>query len=159
MFFVGAYELTIDAKNRVSVPFAVRSKMNADAEGRGFYVVPGRRPRTLAIYTEKHFEKMRQGLPAADQLSDAAYEWRQWESAVAAFVDPDQQGRLLIPDRLLKKAGIGREVTLTGVQDHLEIWNRSDFEAFEDEKWPSYAQERAKAVTEMNRLGQTAAQP
>ncbi|QOJ14979.1 MAG: hypothetical protein HRU75_10125 [Planctomycetia bacterium] len=150
--FVGSHELTIDAKNRVSIPFSVRSKMNTDADGRGFYVVPGRRPGTLAIHPEKPFEAARKALPAADSLSAEAYEWRQWESAVAAFVDPDAQGRILIPDRLLRKAGIRGEVTLAGVGSHLELWNRADYTAFEDGKWPSYAQEREKAISEMNRL-------
>lgn len=157
MFFVGSYELTIDAKNRLSIPFAIRSKMDANTEGRGFYVVPGRRPRTLAIYTEKHYEQMRSELPAADSLSEEAYEWRQFEAAVTAFVDPDQQGRILIPDRLLKKSGVGSQVVLAGVQDHLELWSRADFDAFEDERWKTYPQQRAKAVQEMNRAAAPAA--
>ena len=37
----------------------------------------------------------------------------------------DKQGRIVIPAILLEREGIGREVTVTGVYDHLEIWDRA----------------------------------
>ena len=36
----------------------------------------------------------------------------------------DKQGRVLVPPALLKHAGLGREVVVAGVHDHLEIWDR-----------------------------------
>ena len=32
---------------------------------------------------------------------------------------------MVIPANLLESAGIGREVTVAGVYDHLEIWDRA----------------------------------
>ena len=40
-------------------------------------------------------------------------------------VEPDRQGRIVIPARLLEEAGAGRELTIAGVYDHLEIWDRA----------------------------------
>ena len=40
----------------------------------------------------------------------------------------DKQGRVLLPDKMLKRAGIGKDVTLAGVKDHMELWNRSEWE-------------------------------
>jgi MraZ protein len=37
----------------------------------------------------------------------------------------DKQGRMVLPASLLQLAGIDREVTVTGVYDHLEIWDRA----------------------------------
>jgi MraZ protein len=149
MFFVGMFELTIDSKNRLSIPHAIRSKMNCDTDGRSFYVVPGHRRGTLAIYPERYFERLRGDVPPPEQLTGEGYEWRQFEYSQSALVDPDTQGRILIPERLLKRAGIGREVTLIGVQDRLELWSRADFDAFQDGKWPEYPQHRAKAMQEL----------
>ncbi len=149
MFFVGTYELTIDSKNRLSIPHAIRSKINCDADGRSFYVVPGQRRGTLAIYPERYFERARAHIPRPEQLSESGYEWRQFEYSQSALLDPDGQGRILIPDRLLKRAGIGREVTLIGVQDRLELWSRAEFDTFQDGKWPDYPQHRAKAMQEL----------
>jgi MraZ protein len=152
MFFVGMYELTIDAKNRLSIPHAIRSKMNCDTDGRSFYIVPGQRRGTLAIYAERYFERARADIPAPERLSENGYEWRQFEYSQSALLDPDSQGRILIPERLLKRAGIGREVTLIGVQDRLELWSRAAYDGFQDQKWPDYPEHRTAAMTELRAL-------
>ena len=152
MFFVGMYELTIDAKNRLSIPHAIRSKMNCDTDGRSFYIVPGQRRGTLAIYPERYFEQTRAVVPSPEQISEGGYEWRQFEYSQSALLDPDNQGRILIPERLLKRAGIDREVTLIGVQDRLELWSRAEYDAFQDGKWPEYPQHRAAAMQELREI-------
>jgi MraZ protein len=153
MFLTGTYELTIDNKNRVSIPFAIRRKLSEDRDGHSFYVLPGRRQQTLALYPEKYYERLRADLPADDGLSDQAYAWRQFEYSHSALLDPDAQGRVLIPERLLKRAGLDREVVLIAIRDHLELWRRDDFEAFESRMWPEYPQHRARAIEEMNIVG------
>ena len=78
MFLAGTHELTIDAKNRLSIPFAIRRKLSED-DGHSFYVVPGRRDRTLALYPEKYYERLRAELPEDESLSDDAYTCRLFE--------------------------------------------------------------------------------
>lgn len=155
MFFAGTHELTIDGKNRLSIPFAIRRKLSEDRDGHSFYLVPGRRPGTLALYAEKYYERVRADLPGDDSLSDEAYAYRQFEYSQSALLGPDGQGRVLIPERILKRAGLGKDVVLIAVRDHLEIWRREDFEAFEGEMWPAYPQQRANAVQEMKTLAAT----
>jgi hypothetical protein len=43
-------------------------------------------------------------------------------------------------------------VVLIAVRDHLELWRRDEFEAFEAGMWPEYPDQRAKAVDEMKSL-------
>ncbi len=152
MFLAGTHELTIDAKHRLSIPFAIRRKVDEERDGQSFYVVPGRQRRTLALYPEKHYERMRADLPEDESLSDEAYKWRQFEFSQSALLRPDDQGRVLIPERLLKHAEIEKEVALLAIRDHLELWRRDDFEAFEQAMWPHYEQKRADAVREMRDL-------
>ena len=45
--------------------------------------------------------------------------------ASAVTAELDKQGRIVIPASLLDPAGIGGEVTVAGVYDHLEIWDRA----------------------------------
>ncbi len=161
MFFTGAFDLAIDAKNRVSIPYAIRAKLNSETDGRSFYVLPGQRLGTLAIYPERYFEKRRVDSVPKPDADDSVYEWRQFELSQTYLLDPDSQGRILIPDRLLKRAGIEREVTLIGVQDHLELWPRDAYSAFVDEKWPDYPAHRSAAEKELARMhaAAPAAQP
>ena len=151
MFLVGTYELTVDAKNRVSIPFPIRRKLDPARDGHSFYVLPGQRPGTLALYPESYFEQVRPAL-AEESMSEETQRWRQFEYSQAALLDPDSQGRILIPERLLKRSGIEREVTLTGAQDHLVLWNRDDFAKFEDGQWQGFPENRAKAMQELRQL-------
>ena len=47
---------------------------------------------------------------------------------LASKIEMDKQGRVLFPDKILKRSGIGKEVTLVGNRDHLELWDRSQWE-------------------------------
>jgi MraZ protein len=48
---------------------------------------------------------------------------------MAGRIEWDKQGRVLFPDKFLKRSGVGKDVTLLGVRDHLELWSRTDWEA------------------------------
>lgn len=152
MFFVGTFELSIDTKNRLSVPYLIRSKLDPSRDGRAFYVLPGRFPQTLAIFPDEYFERLRMSAPLADDLSDGTYAWKQFEYSQAALLEPDNQGRILVPERLLRRCGIEREATLIGVQDHLELWNRKAYADFQERMWPDYPARRTDAWAELKAL-------
>jgi MraZ protein len=42
----------------------------------------------------------------------------------------DRQGRVLIPTKLARYAGLDRDVTITGVDDRLEIWNTEEWDSY-----------------------------
>lgn len=42
----------------------------------------------------------------------------------------DRQGRVLIPTKLAQYAGLNREVTITGVDDRLEIWDADEWNQY-----------------------------
>ena len=44
--------------------------------------------------------------------------------------DLDKAGRMLVPDRLVRFAGLQKDVVLIGVRDHLELWDAA--------KWNDY---------------------
>ncbi len=149
MFLVGTFDLVLDNKSRLSIPFAIRRKLG---ESQSFYALPGRRRGTIVLYPEKYYEEMRADRPADDDLSDAAYAYREFEHAQTALLEPDAQGRVVLPDRLLKRTRLERDVVLIAVGDHLELWRSDDFAAFEESMWPDYWQQRASALEEMKRL-------
>ncbi len=158
MFIVGTYELTIDGKNRLSIPLAVRDRMDSHTDGKGFCVMPGRVAGTLAIYQDRYFERLSQKLQLPEDASDETYNWWVFARAMCVPCEPDAQGRIVLPRLLMDRAGIPRgEVTVVGVQDHLEVWTRAAFNRFLDEMWPTYPDARAKAMKELRDSG--AAEP
>ena len=42
----------------------------------------------------------------------------------------DRQGRVLIPTKLARYAGLRRDVTITGVDDRLEIWDTEEWDRY-----------------------------
>jgi DNA-binding transcriptional regulator/RsmH inhibitor MraZ len=40
----------------------------------------------------------------------------------------DQQGRVVIPEKIINRTGVGRSLTLVGNGDYLEVWNRDAWE-------------------------------
>jgi MraZ protein len=51
----------------------------------------------------------------------------------AAEVEVDKQGRVMVPSPLGDYAGLGKEVVVAGIRDHLEIWDRASWRAYLDE--------------------------
>jgi MraZ protein len=64
-----------------------------------------------------------------DPLSADGRQLRRHFFSGATRADLDKQGRMVIPVTLLEAAGIEREVTVAGVSDHLEIWDRAAWRA------------------------------
>jgi MraZ protein len=123
----GEYELTIDDKNRFLIPAEIRKKMDPERDGGAFFLVigPDRRP---WMYTERFYEQMVSELPAqlTPGMDRLAYDRRVF--GTAEYLEPDKQGRVLIKEAMRKRTALEREVTLVGVRDHLEIWNRPEWE-------------------------------
>ena len=124
----GEHELTIDDKNRMLVPAEIRKSLTPDRDGEAFFVVIGRNHRPW-FYPERYYEHLvsqrQQGLtPDEDALA-----FDQYYFAMVSRVEWDKQGRMLLPEKTLRRTGIGKVVTLIGVREHCELWNRADWEA------------------------------
>lgn len=124
----GNYELTVDDKNRILVPSEVRKKLEPDRDGEAFFLVTGRDGR-LWLYPERYYEQLVSREPTELTPSEDTLAFDRMMLGLATRVEWDKQGRVLLPDRALKRAGIGKDVTLVGARDHLELWNRSDWDA------------------------------
>jgi MraZ protein len=133
----GEFELTIDDKNRLLVPADVRHAFLPE-HGEAFFVVLGMSghaaaPRVPWMYPERYYEEMAMQAPSEMTPGEDRVAFDQMYYGLASRVPWDKQGRVLVPDRTLKRAGIGKDVTLIGARDHLELWNRSDWEARREE--------------------------
>ena len=124
----GNYELTVDDKNRILVPSEVRKKLEPERDGEAFFLVTGRDGR-LWLYPERYYEQLVSREPTELTPSEDTLAYDRMMLGLASRVEWDKQGRVLLPDRALKRAGIGKDVTLVGARDHLELWNRSDWDA------------------------------
>jgi|WetSurMetagenome_2_1015567.scaffolds.fasta_scaffold339956_1 MraZ protein len=153
MIYTGTYELAVDPKNRLSIPANIRAQMDPEKDGMRFYLVPGTRRRTLALYAENYFERYAETYHASLSDNDAKEDFEQVFYAMATLLDIDKQGRVVLPQRVMDFAGIGRKVTMAGQRDHLVIWNRERFDEFLEENWSRYPDllQQARLKTELGK--------
>ena len=123
--FLGEYEHTIDAKGRMAVPARFRAQIEDGA------VVSKGMGVCLSIYPLARWEEKSNELVAgktSDELRD--FERRIYPSA--SEVELDAQGRMVLPAKLRAYAELGAEVTVAGVRDHFEIWDRATWHAYQE---------------------------
>ena len=131
-FFYGAHSLIIDSKNRLLVPSEIRRRIDPQLDGEALFVtLRGHAPRgrVLWLYPEKYYEQLLMSLMPPDIIpNDDLTEYAQMTFAMAERVEWDSQGRIGLPASLLRDAGLSNEVSLIGMRDHLELWNRADWD-------------------------------
>lgn len=123
----GEYELTIDEKNRLLVPAEVRKSLDPQVDGERFFLIVGVN-RVPWFYPEKAYEELVSQAPVEMTPGEDLLAFDQLNFAMADRLAIDKQGRVLIPERTLRRTNVGKDVTLIGVRDHLELWNRADWE-------------------------------
>ena len=119
--FYGAHEHTVDDKNRVTLPARFR-----DAVGREVVLARGI-DRNIDVYPRASWEASMARIVELDSLTREAREMKRYFFAAAAAAELDKQGRVVIPADLATHAGVGKEVVVAGVHDHLEIWDRAQW--------------------------------
>src|SRR6266542_1470511 len=88
----GEYELTIDEKNRIPVPAAIRKVINPELYGEAFFLVFGvnRRP---WLYPKQYYEELVTQAPSDMTPGEDLLAFDQMNFAMAIPLEWDQQGR------------------------------------------------------------------
>ena len=116
---LGEHEHSLDDKNRLTLPAKLREQL-------GDHVVITRgMDGCLYVYARSDWDALAGRIGGLDSLSAASRQMQRHFFVNATAGELDKQGRVVIPGSLLERAAIGREVTVTGVYDHLEIWDRA----------------------------------
>src|SRR4051812_5037653 len=118
---LGEHEHSLDDKNRLTLPAKFR-----DAFADGVVVTRGM-DGCLYAYARSDWERLAQRIRELDPLSRESRVMQRHFFAGAAAGELDKQGRMVLPAPLIEGARLGREVTVAGVYDHLEIWDRASW--------------------------------
>ena len=139
MLFTGDYEHSFDQKNRLSIPARFRQLLSPDTVGDKFYLIIAANKR-LCLYPDKYFEELVKRDPAELIPDEKVLQFEQLTFGLARMLEIDNTGRILVPEKMIRRAALGREVVIIGVKDHLEIWNRSDWEQYVENGLSDYSQ-------------------
>ncbi len=120
--FLGRYEYQLDQKGRVSLPAEYRRR----ADGTRFVLLQWE-PTHLTLFPEDVWtEVSARMLQLRRDRPELAGLLREVTSR-ATEVEPDRQGRILIPSWLKEAAGLDGSVLLVGGMDRVELWRPETF--------------------------------
>ena len=118
--FTGTFAHALDSKGRMVIPLAFR-----DMLGKTFTVAPEFDFKSIAVYPELSYVRMREGHDRAlrEHNNPERKKYLQWLDAYTFRAQEcDGQGRVLLPARLRQIIlGEDKEVDIMGAGDHLRI--------------------------------------
>jgi len=116
----GEYQHTLDSKGRLSIPARLRDEL-----GNIFFVTLSM-DKCLSAYSAESWEIFMEKVNAMPYVKQ-----RKMRPlfAYAAKCEIDAQGRILIPQNLRDFAGLTKNVTVVGCNNHAEFWDSDSWSA------------------------------
>ena len=136
--FLGTHSPRLDDKGRLILPAKFRDQL---AEG---IVITKGQERCLFVFTAADFAAKADAQPAPG--TKAGRDFQRLLFAGASDETPDRTGRITLPAHLRTYAGLTRDCVVTGVNDHLEIWDAEAWRTYEAEQEQAYAEQEAATV-------------
>ena len=134
MFFFGQHEHTIDAKQRLAVPAAIRDVLSEETHGLVFWAAPGPNGH-LWLWPEKTFQRYAANLEGSLLPNQDSMDYEQMLFSKSQRCPLDSAGRVRLPERLLEEYQLAGSVIVLGVKDHLEVVDPEGWKALQDAKW------------------------
>ena len=121
----GTYEHSIDAKGRLFIPAKLREEL-----GTTFYLTMGL-DACLAVYPMASWNVFTEKFASLPMSQSKVMRPL---FANASKCELDSQGRIVVPQKLRKYAGLEKETVIIGVNDRAEIWAADVWHAREEEE-------------------------
>ena len=125
--FIGEFNYKIDSKKRLAVP----AKFRDDLDGK--VVVTRGLDGCLFLYTLEEWEKLAEKISSLPLSQSNARSFARVMLAGAMELEIDSSGRILLPDYLKEYADLEKEVTIAGVYNRMEIWDKDEWEDYKEE--------------------------
>lgn len=152
MLFAGNHLLTLDEKDRVVFPLALRKCMDEKERDQvlleeGFMVRPSDTNEFLELYPRSEYEAYINKLEARFEPDDVnGQDYLRFFTSRVEPVDLDRQYRFTVPLASKQIAQLSREVVFIGRTRRIEIWAK--------ERWEEWsAKNSKKPIPQRNQLG------
>ena len=130
---LGTHSPKLDDKGRVILPSKFRDDL-----GSGVVVTRGQE-RCLYVFSTVEFERVYERIREAPLTNKQARDFQRMFLSGASAEKPDSQNRVTIPPHLRSYAGLERDLVVTGVGAHAEIWNSEAWNAYADSNEDTYS--------------------
>lgn len=147
MFF-GETAINLDAKGRLAIPVRYRDDLREQCGNRMVLTYSAFDSGVLWLYLEKEWQRVRDEVMALPSLNSSHRSLQRRLVGSATAVEPDGNGRILLPSSLREVAGLEKHVVMLGMGSRFEIWNENTL----NQKREDEANLDEQASAEMARL-------
>ncbi len=127
MFF-GEYEHQVDAKNRIRIPAKLKQELGND------YVFMRGTTKCISIYSKQAFDEQFGSIKDISIFDKDSLESLTEVLSLVFTASEDGQGRVVLPDKLKKFAGIEKEIAFVGMLNHIDIYAKDEREKMRNAK-------------------------
>ncbi|MDP9095000.1 MAG: division/cell wall cluster transcriptional repressor MraZ [Pseudomonadota bacterium] len=121
---MGTHQSRFDAKGRMSVPASFRAVLRSFAvEGQASLILrPSHTLDCIDAWPASRFDALAAGFDKIDLFSEDQDDLATTLYADAWPVEPDREGRIVVPDSLVQHAGLTESVVFMGLGVRFQIW-------------------------------------
>ncbi len=130
--FMGEFRHSIDAKCRLIMPAKFRDELKEN------FIITRGLDGCLTVYTQEQWQVVFEQLKKLPNTKRETRMYIHMLTSKAVECNPDNQGRVLLPQTLLNEAKIEKECVIVGVADHVEIWASDRWDAYYDQASSSF---------------------
>jgi MraZ protein len=135
----GINALNVDEKGRIALPTRYREELFA------VVVTIDTEEKCLLLYPQIEWEQIEAKIVALPSFNQAARRIQRLLIGHATELNPDNNGRIVLPPLLREYAGIRKEIMLVGQGKKFEIWNAELWEIRRRE-WLAVGIDRAETL-------------
>jgi len=146
--FFGETAINLDAKGRLAIPVRYRDDLREQCGNRMVLTYSAFDSGVLWLYLEKEWQRVRDEVMALPSLNSSHRSLQRRLVGSATAVEPDGNGRILLPSSLREVAGLEKHVVMLGMGSRFEIWNENTL----NQKREDEANLDEQASAEMARL-------
>ncbi len=129
MNLFGVYEGTADAKGRVMLPVAFKSQLGRSLK-KGFVLKQSIFSRSLELYPHETWNTLVKDVNQLNRFVKKNVEFIRMFNYNVQSVEPDSNGRFLVPRDLAKSAGIRKDVVMAAAGNMIELWDKTAYNKF-----------------------------
>ncbi|MBI2425531.1 MAG: division/cell wall cluster transcriptional repressor MraZ [Candidatus Hydrogenedentes bacterium] len=134
--YYGETQTALDDKGRLNVPIHFRKVME-DNDHETWFLTRGF-DGAIFLFNLQKWQSLVDSGQEFSPLDPRMLDFRRLFLGSVAKVKRDKAGRLAIPSYLREYAGIDRDAVLLGVEDHLELWSKTNWVAFQQQQMAQY---------------------
>lgn len=128
MFF-GETAINLDAKGRLAIPIRYRDTLAEQCGNRMVLTYSAFDSGSLWLQSEQTWERVRDDVMALPNFNASHRSLQRRLVGSATAVEPDGNGRILLPPSLRQVAGLEKRVIMLGMGSRFEIWDEDTLNA------------------------------